>query len=104
LLTQPGFLLFKLQNFPGMIKMNVKVYLGENPMEASQSHLDQILDEIASLSLEDQELLLNIVKKRHIEKKREQILRDSRETMRAYKKGLAKKGTVDDLMKDLESD
>ncbi len=73
-------------------------------MEASQSHLDQILDEIASLSLEDQEMLLNIVKKRHIEKKREQILRDSRETMRAYKKGLAKTGTVADLMKGLESD
>ncbi|MGP8049855.1 MAG: hypothetical protein ACLPYB_04520 [Desulfobaccales bacterium] len=73
-------------------------------MEASQSHLDQILDEIASLSLEDQEILLNIVEKRHIEKKREQILRDSRETMHAYKKGVAKKGTVDDLMKDLEID
>jgi hypothetical protein len=87
-----------------MIKMKVKVCLGENPMEAGQSHLDQILDEIASLSLEYQEMLLNIVIKRHIEKKREQILRDSRENMRPYKKGLAKKGTVDDLMKDLESD
>ncbi len=73
-------------------------------MEASQSHLDQILDEIASLSLEDQEMLLNIVKKRHIEKKREQILRVSRETMRDYKKGLDKSGTVADLMKGLESD
>ena len=73
-------------------------------MEVTQSHLDQILDAIASLSLEDQEILLNVVKQRHIEKKREQILRDSRETMRAYKKGMAKRGTVDDLMKDLESD
>jgi DNA-binding NtrC family response regulator len=73
-------------------------------MEVTQSHLDQILDEIASLSLDEQEMLINIVKKRHIERKREQILRDSRETMRAYKKGLAKRGTVDDLMKDLESD
>ena len=43
-------------------------------------------------------------RKRQIERKREQILRDSRETMRAYKKGLAKRGTVDDLLKDLESD
>ncbi len=73
-------------------------------MEANQSHLDQILDEIASLSLEDQEILLNIIKQRHIEKKREQILRDSRETMRAYGKGLAQTGTVADLLKDLESD
>jgi DNA-binding NtrC family response regulator len=73
-------------------------------MEATQSHLDQILDEIASLSLEEQEVLLNIIKQRHIERKREQILKDSRATMRAYKRGLAKSGTVDDLMKDLESD
>lgn len=73
-------------------------------MEVTQSHLDQILDEIASLSLEDQEILLNIIKQRHTEKKREQILRDSRETMRAYRKGMVKKGTVDDLMKDLASD
>jgi hypothetical protein len=73
-------------------------------MEATQSHLDQILDEIASLSVDEQEMLINIIKKRHIERKREQILRDSRETMRACKKGLAKRGTVDDLLKDLESD
>jgi len=73
-------------------------------MEATQSHLDRILDEIASLSLEDEEILLNIVKQRHIERKRERILKDSRETMRAYRKGLAKTGTVDDLMKVLESD
>jgi len=73
-------------------------------MDETQSHLDQILDEIASLSLDEEEMLLNIIKKRHIERKREQILKDSRETRRAYKKGLAKRGTVADLMKDLESD
>ena len=73
-------------------------------MEATQSHLDRILDEIGALSLDEQEMLINIIKQRHIERKREQILRDSRETRRAYKKGLAKKGTVDDLLKDLESD
>ncbi len=50
-------------------------------MEATQSHLDQILDEIASLTLDEQDMLINIIKKRQIERKREQILRDSRETM-----------------------
>jgi DNA-binding NtrC family response regulator len=63
-----------------------------------------MLDSIASLSLDEQEMLLTIIKQRHIERKREQILRDSRETMRAYKKGLVKTGTVEDLIKDLESD
>ncbi len=72
-------------------------------MEATQSHLDQILDEIASLSLDEQEVLLNIIKQRHIERKREQILKDSRETMRAYKKGWRKEDSAD-LMRDLESD
>lgn len=73
-------------------------------MEATQSHLDQILDAIASLSLDEEEMLLKIIRQRHIDRKREQILRDSRATMRAYKKGLVKRGTVDDLMRDLESD
>ncbi|MDI6755403.1 MAG: hypothetical protein QME78_13545 [Thermodesulfobacteriota bacterium] len=84
--------------------MALKFAGGERPMEASQSQLDQILDEIASLSLDEQEMLLTIIKQRHIERKRERILRDSRETMRAYKKGLAKTGTVEDLIKDLASD
>jgi len=92
-----------LQDSPGVLKMALGLSL-EELMEATQSHLDQILDEIALLSLEDQEILLNIVKQRHIERRREQILKDSRETMRTYRKGLAKKGTVDDLMKDMESD
>ncbi len=73
-------------------------------MEVSQSRLDQILDEIASLSLDEQEMVLNIARKQHLERKREQIFKDSQETLRAYKKGLAKKGTVDDLIRDLERD
>lgn len=73
-------------------------------MEASQSHLDQILDEIASLSLDEQEMLLDILKKRHIEQKRLRIAREVKQAQREHKKGLTKRGTVEDLMKDLESD
>ncbi|AEB10645.1 hypothetical protein [Desulfobacca acetoxidans] len=73
-------------------------------MVATQSDLDQILDKIASLSLDDEEMLLHIIRQRHIERKRDQILKDSRETMRAYNKDLVKRGSVSDLMKDLESD
>jgi hypothetical protein len=73
-------------------------------MEATQSHLDQILDAIASLSLDEQEVLLDILKKRHIEQRRLRIAREIREAQREHKKGLTKRGTVEDLMKDLESD
>ena len=73
-------------------------------MEATQSHLDQILDAIATLSLDEQEMLLEIFKKRHIEQKRLRIAREVREAQREHRKGLTKRGTVEDLMKDLESD
>jgi DNA-binding NtrC family response regulator len=73
-------------------------------MEATQSHLDQILDEIASLSLDEQEMLVDILKKRHIEQKRVRIARDVREAQREHQKGMTKRGTIEDLVKDLESD
>ena len=74
-------------------------------MEATQSHLDQILDEIASLSLDEQEMLINIIKKRNIEQKRRaDFKRIPGKPKRAIRKGLTKRGTVEDLIKDLESD
>ena len=73
-------------------------------MEATQSHLDQILDEIASLSLDEQEMLIAILKKRNVEQKRLRIAREVKEAQREHKKGLTKRGTIDDLIKDLESD
>ncbi|OGR27201.1 MAG: hypothetical protein A2139_08640 [Desulfobacca sp. RBG_16_60_12] len=73
-------------------------------MEATQSHLDQILDEIASLPLDEQEMLLDILKKRNVEQKRLRIAREVREAQREHKKGLTKRGTVEDLIRDMESD
>ena len=73
-------------------------------MEATQSHLDQILDEIASLSLDEQEMLIAILKKRNVEQKRLRVAREVKEARREHKKGLTKRGTIDDLIKDLESD
>ncbi len=73
-------------------------------MESNQSHLDQILDEIGSLSLDEQEMLLDILKKRHIEQKRLRIAREVREAQKEHKKGMTRRGTIEDLMMDLESD
>ena len=73
-------------------------------MEATQSHLDQILDEIASLSLDEQEMLIAILKKRNVEQKRLRVAREVKEAQREHKKGLTQRGTIEDLIKDLESD
>jgi hypothetical protein len=92
-----------LQIFPVMIKIALRFSVeeahGSDPVSSGPD-----FGRIASLSLDDQEMLIKIIKQRHIERQREQILKDSRETMRAYKKGAAKRGTVDNLMRDLESD
>jgi len=73
-------------------------------MEATRSHLDQILDEIASLSLDEQDMLVDILKKRNIEQKRLRVAREVKEAQREHKRGLTKRGTIEDLIKDLESD
>ena len=73
-------------------------------MEATQSHLDQILDEIASLSLDEQEVLLDILKKRNIEQKRLRVAREVKEAQRAQE-GADQKGHDRGFwIKDLESD
>jgi transcriptional regulator with AAA-type ATPase domain len=66
--------------------------------------LDNFLDEFSRLPLEDQEMLLDLLKKRNIEQKRLRIVRDVKQAQREHKKGLTKRGTVEDLMRDLESD
>jgi len=66
--------------------------------------LDNFLDEFSRLPIEDQEMLLDLLKKRNIEQKRMRIVRDVKQAQREHKKGLTKRGTVEDLMRDLESD
>jgi hypothetical protein len=66
--------------------------------------LDNFLDEFFRLPIEDQKMLLDILKKRNIELKRLKIAREVKEAQREHKKGLTKRGMVEDLIKDLESD
>jgi hypothetical protein len=92
-LTKPGFFIIlveKLWSFQAMAP------LGQT--------LDNFLDEFSRLSIEDQEMLLGILKKRNIEQKRMRIVREVKEAQREHKKGLTKRGRVEDLMRDLESD
>ena len=65
---------------------------------------DHLLTEFSQLSLEDQEMLLDILKKRTIEQKRMKIVQDVKVAQRGHRKGLTRKGTVDDLVRDMGSD
>ncbi len=66
--------------------------------------LNDVIEKVEVLSFEEQEILLDVLKRRHIEKRREQIAANARKTLKEYKAGRAKIGTVKDLKKDLEND
>jgi len=59
--------------------------------------VDAVLEEIAQLSLEDQEMVDEIVHKRVIEGKREEIHADYLAALEERNLGKTKSGSVDDL-------
>jgi hypothetical protein len=61
------------------------------------TNVDSILDEISSLSLEDQEMVDEIMHKRIIERKREEIYADYRASLEERAQGRTRSGSVSDL-------
>jgi hypothetical protein len=64
----------------------------------------QIIDSIEGLSIEDQDYLFELIRKRRIESRRQEILANSEEVIKSFKDGTAKRGSVDDLIADLLRD
>ncbi len=65
------------------------------------TNVDSILDEIASLSLADQEMINEIMHKRIIEEKREEIRADYLAALEERAQGRTRSGSVDDLFGSL---
>jgi hypothetical protein len=61
----------------------------------------QALDVVERLPLEDQETLVDIIRRRLIEQRRAEIARNAQATRQAFQEGRASYGTVDDLRRDL---
>ena len=61
----------------------------------------QALDVIEQLSANDQEALIEIVQRRLVEQRREEIARNASVTLQAFREGHASYGTVNDLRRDL---
>ena len=64
----------------------------------------EIIDSIEVLSIEDQDYLFELIRKRRIESRRQEILANSEEVMKSFKDGTAKRGSIDDLIADLLGD
>ena len=72
-----------------------------NRSMAMTSNLDSILDEISNLSLEDQELVDEIMHKRIIEGKRKEIYADYRAALEERVQGQTRSGSVSDLFRNI---
>jgi len=66
------------------------------------SSFQNLIDMIESLPIDDQELLIEIVLCHLNQRRRTELEAEVAEAREAYKKGEVRRGTVDDLMKDLE--
>lgn len=63
---------------------------------------DEVLELIELFPDEQRESLLEIVKNRLIEERREQLAQTVQEARGEYARGEARRGTVDDLMRELD--
>ena len=72
-------------------------------MNTNEKSLDfqELIDAVESLPLEDRSLLVEIVNKRIIEKRRAELVSEVMASRDAFRQGNVKRGSVDDLMKDL---
>jgi hypothetical protein len=66
--------------------------------------VEDIVNSIDRLSIEDQEKLFELVRKRKIEQQEAEILASRRELKQAIANGTAKRGSVQDLITDLLGD
>ena len=73
-------------------------------MESHKTSFNDVLEVVNRMSLDEQSLIIEILENRYRERRREEILRNAKKTFNEYKKGLTKKGTVADLIKDIEDD
>jgi hypothetical protein len=70
-------------------------------MAGSTVKLNDLIEKASFLSFEEQEIMLDILRRRYIEKRREQIAANARKTLQEYKAGRARRGSARDLKKDL---
>jgi hypothetical protein len=70
--------------------------------------LDRALATVMQLSLDQQELLIEIIRQRHIEASRDEIARDAQESIAAFKAGKLKpqsaQAVIAELRRSLDDD
>lgn len=67
-----------------------------------ETPFQKALDAIESLPVDSREEIIDIIKKRLVEDRREEIAANAREAVMEVREGRAKYGTIEDLKRDLQ--
>lgn len=67
-------------------------------------NLNDFLESVSKLSLDDQLMISEIIHKRVIEEKRKKLADSIKESKEEYKANKAKSGSIEDFLKDVESE
>ena len=70
---------------------------------AAKSSFQELIESVEALPLDDQQILMDIINRRIIEQRRDELVADMEESLEAYRKGEVRVGTVDDILKDLNN-
>ncbi len=65
------------------------------------TRLDKVLDEAMDLPLEQQEMLIQILQRRMIERRRDEIARDAASSLAEFKEGKLKTQTASEAISEL---
>jgi hypothetical protein len=67
------------------------------------SRFGAVVEAAESLPLEEQQMLVDLIRQRLIEQRREEIAAHVAQSREAYRQGQVQRGTVDDLMLELST-
>jgi len=65
------------------------------------SMLQDALDAVEKLPSEDQQTLVGLIRRRLVERRREEIARNAAENLELVRKGRARHGSIEDLKRDI---
>ncbi len=63
--------------------------------------LDEVIDAAMQLSPEQQEMLVDVIYRRHVEKRRQEIARDAHESLVEYRAGKFNPQPLEEILKEL---
>jgi hypothetical protein len=71
--------------------------------QASMSEFQRVIEDVETLPPDDQMLLIELIRQRLIQKRRSELVSEVAEAREAYVRGEVRRGTVDDLLKELDA-